>query len=153
MKRFFLLVGVFFIFSCDDDVYYKQAIDIENAAWSYSEILDFEFEIRDTSAYFDLVLDVKHDVDFTYENTYVKITTVFPSGEQVTDQVSLQLADELDQWEGDCSGNLCRVSIILQNNVFFKEAGSYKLAVEQFNRVDPLQGIQSMELKIISVEK
>jgi gliding motility-associated lipoprotein GldH len=139
--------------ACNDNVYYKQSIDIEDAAWPYGKILDFEFEITDTSAYYDLVLDVKHDIDFTYENTYVKIKTLFPSGEEVTDQVSLQLADELDQWEGDCSGNSCTVSILLQNEVFFKEAGSYKLAIEQFNRVDPLEGIESMELKIISVEK
>jgi gliding motility-associated lipoprotein GldH len=139
--------------ACNDNVYYKQSITIEDAAWSYGEVLDFEFDIKDTSAYYDLVLDVKHDVDFVYENIYVKINTIFPSGSQVADEVSLQLADELDQWEGNCSGSWCTVSILLQNRVFFKEAGGHKLSIEQFNRLDPLIGIQSMELKILSIEE
>ncbi|GLR19796.1 gliding motility lipoprotein GldH [Portibacter lacus] len=142
-----------FLIACNNDVYYKQSYAIPSSGWEYDTPATFEFNVDDLETYFDLILDVDHSIDYVYENTYVKIHTTFPSGEKITDQVSLQLADDLDQWEGKCSGTNCTVSILLQNRVFFKEAGKHIIEIEQFNRVEPLMGINSLELKIVNAEK
>ena len=146
---FFLFIG---LLACNDDVYYKQSYGVADGNWSYDESLTFIFEVNDTEAYYDLILDIEHDIEYLYENVYVKIHTTFPSGEKVTDQVSLQLADALDQWEGKCSGSSCKVSILLQNRIFFKEAGTHKIEIEQYNRVDPLIGIEELTLKIVELD-
>ncbi|WP_235298609.1 gliding motility lipoprotein GldH [Portibacter marinus] len=139
------------LIACSDDVYYEQSFDLAEGQWSYDDQATFAFEIEDVEDYFDLVLDLKHSADYVFENVYVQMHTTFPSGETVTDEVSLQLADALDQWEGQCNQSTCEVSILLQNRVRFKEVGEYELAIEQYNRQNPLPGIESLTLKIIAL--
>ena len=127
-------------------------MEIEGEGWEYKDQKIFEIEISDDSTYYDLILDVNHSIEYSFENIYVNVHTTFPSGEKTTDKVSLQLTDDLDQWQGKCNNSACNVSILLQERVYFKELGKYTIAFEQFNRRNPLIGIQSLTLKLLKLE-
>lgn len=137
--------------ACNSNIFYEQNHSFEDGKWLYDEAADFSFSVPDTVAHYDLVLEVIHDPSFTYENIYVKIHTTFPAGNKITDEVSLQLADHLDQWEGKCKGKKCKVNLLLQSDVYFKAAGEHKISIEQYNRVDPLEKINGLTLKILSL--
>ncbi len=143
---------VFLLFACSEDLHYEQSVSIEESAWSYEDLISYSFEVADSEKTYDILLEVNHSPEFTYENFYVNIHTTFPSGEKVSDQVSIQLADELDQWQGRCSGSNCRTVILLQNKVKFKEVGRHEIQIEQYNRQDPLIGIHNLTLKIANVK-
>lgn len=152
MKKIIFFFFCISLFACSEDLYFAQSVQLDDGMWSYDEKVVFDFEVNDTLVYYDLMLDIEHDVEYTYENIYVKIHTSFPTGEKVSDEVSLQLADQLDQWQGKCSGTSCKVSILLQNRIFFKDLGQHKIEIEQFNRIDPLVGINELTLKIKEFE-
>lgn len=144
-----LIIVLLVVIACGKKPFYEQSQSISESGWEYGNRIDFSFDIDNTDSKYDLLLDVRHDLEYTYENTYVRIHTTFPNGETITDQVSLQLADEYDQWEGTCKGDKCTVTIVLQSNVKFKEKGAYKIEIEQYNRENPLPGIEKMTLKIV----
>jgi gliding motility-associated lipoprotein GldH len=153
VRYLILALFVFTFLSCSKDVYFQQKEVISNAMWSFDDPKTFSFEIKDTSSFFDLILDVKHATDFSYENLYVKIQTVFPDGRKTDDQVSLELADDFDQWQGKCNSNFCTVNIVLQSGVYFREVGKHTLEIEQFNRENPIEGIKEMTLKLVKLDK
>ncbi len=136
------------LIACNSSVYYEQSINFPDGVWQYDNVANFEFEIQDTEQRFDLILDVNHSVDYRFENNYVKIHTSFPEGNKTEDQLSLELTDNLDQWQGECNSKRCVASILLQENVYFKVAGKYQIGIEQFNRVDSLSGMNSLTLKL-----
>ncbi|HFA47760.1 MAG TPA: gliding motility lipoprotein GldH [Bacteroidetes bacterium] len=134
--------------SCNGDFIYKKNIKIPGGAWTYEDVLKFDFPIEDTSLTYNLMLDVEHAGDYGFQNLYVKFHTKFPSGEVKTQMVSLELAAKSGIWNGKCSGNSCTVEIPLQTNAVFKEIGEHQISVEQFMRKNPLPGVEGMTLKI-----
>lgn len=133
--------------SCDGDYYnYKREIPEEN--WPYGLVLDFPFEINDTSHQFDLLIDVEHAVSFANSNLYVKIDTWFPDGESKTNLVSFNLANRFGIWEGSCGSDYCVAEILLQKSVSFKDIGMYRIDIEQYSREEVVRGIKSITLRL-----
>lgn len=138
--------------ACNQDVIFEETIDIPNAAWSYDDKLPFEFEVSDTTKAYQVLLDIGHAGDFGFQNCYVQITTRFPGGEEKKQAVSLELAEQSGIWNGKCRGNTCHLEIPLQGKAKFKQQGKHSIMVEQFMRVNPLPGINSISLKIKQLE-
>jgi len=153
VRRIIIVSILAFCLACEQGVYFEQSFLIPEGQWNYEEVAQFDFVVDSPETYFDLVLEVEHSPEYTYENTYVKIHTLFPDGEEVTDEVSLQLADGLDQWEGQCNSSSCNVTILLQEKVRFADAGKHQIRIEQYNRENPLTGIHQLRLKIIEVDE
>lgn len=148
MKQIFLVITTaFFIISCNSKEIYTHSYTMEGV-WTYADSLVFEYEIQDTMSPYNLVLAVKHSIDFPYENTYIQASTVFPDGHRVTNPVSLELADDHGQWVGNCSGSFCNAEIELASNAYFKASGKYKLVFSQFSRIDSLKGIEAIKFTI-----
>lgn len=156
MKKYAYILSFFAVLlllnACSKAAYYEQSISLPENGWAYDDLKQFEIEITDNEKFFDLILDISHSPSFGFENLYVKVLTIFPTGEEIEDKVSLQLADELDQWEGKCNAVECTVSILLQNKIYFKDKGKHLISFEQYNREDPLPGINSLTLKVIELD-
>jgi gliding motility-associated lipoprotein GldH len=144
------LLSVFFIVTlaaCGPKVIFDEHKDI-STPWKYQDAIQYNYEIVDTSLAYDLSLIVKHAIDFSYENLYIKTTTTFPDGKMVLNPVSLQLSDPSGNWIGDCNSQSCKTNIEIFSGAHFKNAGKYGLSIEQFSRDEQLSGIQGFQLKI-----
>lgn len=142
---FSLLVG---LTACGPNYHFSTTIDISNDAWSYDQVLDFEFEITDTLQIYNLLLDITHDKEYSYQNLYTRIGTFFPSGQNIKETLSLELASKTGEWQGDCGSRYCKVQIPIQEGAFFNQAGKYKISLEQFMRKNPIQGINKISFHI-----
>ena len=122
------------------------------SALSYQDTIHFEFEIVDTLIPYDIVLSIEHDNSYDFQNAYFKLFTTFPNGQMVEDITSFDLKKPNGMTNGACSGQLCKVPFLIQDNTFFKSLGTYGLKITQYSRVDSLAGIESIGLKIIEAE-
>jgi len=138
--------------SCGLDFQYDEAFPIPGDAWTYADTATFEIPIADTTARYNLYLDIDHTTDYPFENMYVKIHTNFPSGKRLSEQVDIDMANKAGVWHGDCRGENCQLRVNLQRNAYFNEAGTYQLTFEQFMRVDSLKGIEKLAFKMEQVE-
>jgi gliding motility-associated lipoprotein GldH len=109
--------------------------------------------VEDTTKAYDLSVNVLHADSFAYENVYVMVTTIFPGGDSTRNQLSLQLARPDGQWQGNCSGNTCELSIPMSTAAYFKHEGRYSLIFEQHSRESDLYGIESLGLTIKETPK
>ncbi|MEM6316469.1 MAG: gliding motility lipoprotein GldH [Bacteroidota bacterium] len=152
MSKFFLFALYWcllsFLVSCDDAYVFEKSYQIENSAWRYANKLDYTFEIGDTTKVYNLLLEVDHSVEYAYQNCYFKIYTTFPSGEQTEQVLSVDFADDIGRWQGDCGGENCTVVVDLQKKAFFNALGKHTITLEQHMRKDPLDGIASLAIKL-----
>lgn len=147
-----LLLLVILAISCDSGLIYSHTANIDGAKWEYGESLDFDLESEDTTKYYELVVIIDHNSEFSYENFYTKITTVFPDNTDLSDVVSFQLADKMGSWLGDCGSSSCTNELILQEQFRFKQIGQHTIKLENYSR-EALEGINSIELKLYDYSK
>lgn len=133
---------------CDQELYFQKNIPLPEASWDYSDTLSFEFVIQDTSNLYDLFLDLDHSSTFSFQNLYVKIGTHFPDGHSEEKVVSLEMADKMGFWYGECTDDWCELTIPLQTGVYFNQSGAYRLTINQHIRTNPVNGIRTVSFRI-----
>lgn len=159
MKYFFprilgMLLAAVMLWACGRDYAYEKTFDIDQASgWTYADSLRFDFEVTDTLRIYNLYLELAHTLAYPYQNLYVRLHTTFPSGQRITEVVSLELAEKTGVWLGDCGGSDCELAIPIQQGAYFNQAGAYRLVVEPFMRIDSLPGIQSVSFLLEETEE
>ena len=147
MKYLFISLLILLFSSCGPNTIFDQKKDIPNP-WSYSDQIIFEYEVQDTVKAYNLLLAINHEIEFSYENIYLNVTTVFPDGKKITNPVSFQLADSQTDWIGDCGSKNCDIEIEMSSKAYYKKQGNYQLIFEQHSRKDSIVGINSLSVKI-----
>lgn len=137
-----------FLISCGKNFIYEKSFPIQNGDWIYTDTLDFNFEIQDTTKIYNLYLDIEHSTDYNFQNLYINIYTQFPSDERIKEMLSIELAAKGGIWFGDCDSEKCYLEVPIQQNAFFDQMGNYIVTVEQYMRKNPLSGIHEISFKI-----
>ncbi len=144
------LLIAFLLSACKKErILFEKDYTCPNATWQHSDTLNFEFDIADTMALYDIVLTIKHRTDYKYQNIYTQIFTKFPSGERPNQQVNVDLADNTGKWNGTGSGKTRTYDVDIQQNAFFNKAGKYVITLEQFMRTEALAGIENVALRLV----
>lgn len=147
-KLLFSFCTAFMFCACNQNVVYKQSVDIKNDTWSYNDKINYSFKIQDTSSVYSLWLEIDHGTTYAYQNVYIKILTSFPDGSDKSDIVSLELANKNGLWNGKCGGSQCKVIIPLQEKTYFQEQGDYAISLEQYMRVEDLKDLKAFTLRL-----
>jgi len=137
---------------CGPSALFEQSFEFENHVWSYGNEKSFSFLAPDTTSTFDLILDLTHTENYTYENLYIQLTTHFPNQEQVSDEISIPLIQEDGHWVGKGSTEK-RVRVFLQQSLRFNQVGEHTITIAQHSREENLEEISSVSLSIYPLEK
>ncbi len=143
-----LFMAVLFISimsSCGKNYEFQQEYQINNGKWTYSDSLVFNFEIKDTTQVYDLLLGIQHSLEYPNQNIYLQINAKFPNGHIDQQLRSFDLANKAGTWFGDCNQNGCTYIMPIQKSTFFKEIGNYEFVIKQNMRMD------SLDVKTVSL--
>tara|TARA_B100001175_G_C19458628_1_gene615293 strand:+ start:936 stop:1409 length:474 start_codon:yes stop_codon:yes gene_type:complete len=150
MRWGFLLCLVITVFSCKESVVYKGDIDIINSTWHTDSVALFEFEVRDTTSNYSSELNIRHTVEYSFQNLFIFIKTVTPKGENIIDTVECILADKNGKWHGTGIGDIVDFSMEFNHSTPFRISGIYKIELEQAMRYSKYPYIEFLE-EIVSV--
>jgi gliding motility-associated lipoprotein GldH len=139
MFKYILLACTFgFLFvSCGPDDYFHASKDLPKEGWMYRDTVNFTFNIDDTSALYNIFVDMKYLDTFPNQNVYLKLYTRFPNGRRMSKPYSFDLFN---------AQGVSKAS--LQENAYFDQKGTYVLTVEQFMRRDSIPAITSVGLRL-----
>lgn len=132
---------VFITTSCNQDIFYEKIDKIPNETWNVNNKLVYEFEIKDSMAFYDIYINVRNTTDYPYQNLYIFLTNQFPSGIQMVDTLGCVLCDPFGKWYGKGNGNMKENKFLLRKQVRFQQKGKYIFTVQQGMREDDLKGI------------
>lgn len=149
MKKYIFFFSILFLISaCGPNYILDEKTEIEKEQWSYADSLSFSVDISDTKKVYNLYLDVEHLTEYSFQNIYIRLHSIFPDGKRVTQRVSLELMDGIGRWKGDCNADECDFRMPINEGAHFGQEGKHTFVIEQFMRENPLEGIQSIAFRI-----
>ncbi|MBM3918262.1 MAG: gliding motility lipoprotein GldH [Sphingomonadales bacterium] len=145
---FWIISGVV-LFSCSDSAELDVFLDVKGAKWAYSDVKVIEWECKDTATRYDLLLNIRHKGNYEWQNIYLKVRLADPSGKEREFLRSAALSDAEGYWLGKGLGDWKVASPVLVPGLRCTKLGLYRIQLEQHMRVDPLEGVGQVGLKIV----
>ena len=148
----FLLVFVIFFSSCDSARIYEENQTIPENVWSSDNVLKFNVTVVDTISPANFYVNVRNADGYPYNNLFLFIKTIFPTGKISDDTLECVLADEKGKWLGSGMGDIYDNQIPFKRNVRFPIAGKYTFEIQQGMRVDKIPLIMDIGLRVEKAE-
>ena len=145
---FSIFISTLLFQSCEKNRVFEKHISIEKSSWKNSDKIKLEVDVQDTSATYNVYINVRHSTIYPYSNLWVMITTTSPDGNLQKQRVEINLANEEGAWHGEGMGDVWDLKYLAQQNAIFNKKGTYSFEFEQIMRQDPLPGIMAMGLRV-----
>ena len=137
MRNCYLLILAISLISCDNTVY-ENYYSFENESWNSDSLKSFDFEIMDTLATYSLSLNVRHSIDYEYQNLFVFVSS------EVNDTIELILADKNGKWKGSGISDVREFTHSLKKDRSFSKKGKYSINIEQAMRYGASEKIRHL---------
>ncbi|MFK7900899.1 MAG: gliding motility lipoprotein GldH [Cyclobacteriaceae bacterium] len=153
-----LTLSIFTACSSSEHRLVDKTIDIKSAEWARDSVKVIEFEIVDTSATYNLFYNVRNTIDYPYYNLYLNYKLIASNGDTLhtkTQQMDL-FNDKTGEpygnqgfFSGGSLGDVFDHIILAEQNISFKEAGTYQYALTHYMRTEEsLEGLFSIGIKV-----
>ena len=141
------------LFSCSENALYFQYQVIQDTAWEKSKVYYFTFFVEDTTTAYTVLLDIRNNNRYPYQNLWLFSNEEPPIGPLVRDTIECLLADEFGKWYGH-GISLYESTFPIRENYRFPCPGQYTFSFRQGMRDSILPGIQEIGICIMPfVEK
>lgn len=139
--------------SCDPNRVFEENVHIKGSAWNLNDPVIVETEIFDTVSPLMVYFNIRHNNDYRYSNLYLFVDTYFPNDTHRRDTIECMLADPSGKWYGKGLGDIREIRILVMNRVVFPMAGMYRFQLQQAMRVDDLEGIEDVGIRIEKMQE
>ena len=129
------LLSVLFLGACDRSMVYDEFVRIDNSSWHWDDPAEFTFEMEDTVNFHDILIQVRHPLDYPLSNLYMFVHVEGPSGQEMTDTINFILAEHSGKWIGKGVGNIRSIGYLYKKNTVFPQPGAYDVTIEQAMRL------------------
>ena len=152
-KLFLFVWGVLLLTSCTDIDLFEKHASIPKHEWKADFKPKFTFNIQDTTAVYDVMLILRHNEKYRYNNIWVKLSIQSPGDSAQTIRIEKTLATNKDGWLATAMDDIYdhRISInneLAENNISFKTPGEYTFTLQQDMREDPLLHVMNVGLRV-----
>ena len=149
-----ILFSLISIVSCTENRYFEANHDFAEKVWMMDEEVDFTFNVDESEALYQVYINIRNDMDYSYRNLYIHYTLV-----DSTDNILDKKLQDIQLFEaktgapyGDNVSNIYSHQVLLEDSVTFPYEGDYTVKYKQYMRTDSLQGIYSTGLRIKKID-
>jgi len=151
--RFLLsLAGIALIFSaCDNNRIYETNQDFADRTWKTTDTAQFQFDINDLGARYNLLCTVRNSLDYPYSRLFVTYHLQDSTGKDLEKKlVSGYLFEEKTGRPMGTSGlgDIYDHRFSLISDYEFHHPGKYKVILQQYMRTDTLEGILAVGVRV-----
>ena len=150
------IVGVFLLFpllvaSCSGNVVFHDSKEFPSYGWDKENVVVFKYTSVDTSGTYDIIVDIRNDGNYRYQNFWLFVNAISPDLIEFKDTLECVLADDYGRWVGKGGGSLHKyqLPVSFMPQIKFPKFGVYKFELIQGMRDDTLTGIRDIGLRII----
>ena len=146
----FLLSLTLMLNACTTIDVFEQSKPFPNHQWKSSEMPSFIFEIKDTAAYYNLFVVLRHEDAYRYKNIWLNIQVKSPDS-------TLQIKREFilsnnTQWLGTTMSDIVEHRIAFNKTPARLIKGKYTFTLQQAMREDPLDYILNAGIRVEKVK-
>lgn len=151
MKKtgFFFLLSVFLLNSCSRIDLFDKVVFLPKQEWTLANRPEITFDIKDTAASYKVYFLIRHTDAYRYNNIWIKLYSKLPGEKsERSDRYEIPLATD-SRWLGTGMDDIYDHRVLLYRNpVKFFKPGRYTLRLEQDMRVDPLDNVLNVGIRI-----
>ena len=152
-KCLYIFVISLLLSSCGDaDIVYQNSKVMENNTWNKDEGVSFDFEISDTTEFYDFYFNLRTTNLYEWSNLYMFVEIGSPENLFNIDTVEFSLANSVGEWTGVSSGSIVNNKILFISKKRFPSMGTYKLTFNQAMRQDDLTEVMDVGIIIKKAE-
>jgi len=131
--------------SCGDpDIIYQDSQTVENNTWNKNDRISFDFDISDTTEFYDFYFNLRTTNSYEWSNLYMFVEIESPEKQFNIDTVEFLLANSVGEWTGVSSGSIVNNKILFISKKRFPSIGTYKLSFNQAMRQDDLTEVMDV---------
>ena len=157
MRIFLSIAAISMVWcGCDSGRVFEDNIEFRDRTWKIAASVQFEFQITDTTAKYNLLMNIRNSLDYPYARIFVNYDL------QNQDSISLNkkmITEYLfDQKTGkpfgtSGIGDIYDHQFPILKNYSFEKAGTYKIRLNQFMRMDTIPGILAVGVRLEKAEE
>ena len=149
MRPLFLLLTALMLLccACSNRTVYTEFYSMPADGWHQDSVLTYTAAIDDSTAYYDLMIVVRHTAQYPYQNLWLFVDEYMGNVLVHRDTIEAMMADDYGRWLG---AGINRYELPLQYDAqrSFVRSGEYTFRVQQGMRTEWLQGITDVGLVI-----
>jgi gliding motility-associated lipoprotein GldH len=126
--------------SCDNITVFEEYKSFENQEWNTDSLVNFDYSITDTISTYKIILNLRHSVDYEYQNLFLFVTS-----EASRDTIELLLADKSGRWLGSGIGDIREFTLILIDDKIYPKQESKTVTIEQAMRYGSTEKIINLK--------
>lgn len=140
------------ISSCTQLDVYEKNTTIPNYQWQSTFAAKGSFAITDTTTSYNIILVVRHNDAYRYNNIWLNIGLQEPGDSMRYKKLDVQLATDAEGWQGSGMNDIWEVRKILNAKPVPLHKGTYSFSIAQIMRDNPLLNIMSVGLRVEKVK-
>lgn len=146
-KGVILLIILVSLMACQQEYIYNQFLAIPVDGWHQDSILNYETNVENTSATYDMYISIRHNRTYPYQNLWLFFAEWQGDTLLQCDTIECFLADEFGRWIGN-GMTTYQLQFPLAKQQRFQQTGTYQFTIQQAMRTEYLKGIQDVGLTI-----
>lgn len=151
--RLFQIIILALIFSaCRETGLYEKVHFMKGNAWSTNQQPEFVFEVKDTVSKYQVYFLIRHGDAYEFNNVWIKLNSKLPGDSVVRkDRFDVPLANQ-NKWLGSGMDDIFDHRVLLYREpVKFSKTGQYTISIGHDMRVEPLDHVYNVGLRIEKV--
>lgn len=155
MNRSIVLLLIPFLFvvgACNKNE--KQCLfnSFDKTTWNRFEKQKFEFPIENNSSPYDVMLTLRHNDDFVFDNLYIHVVMEMPGGEERIMEYDFKIRDDDGNFLSNDRNGYHEISFPLHKELHFSERGACRVEIENLIPKMEIQGILELGLCMLPSE-
>ncbi len=158
LRNISIVIGFFFVLqACQNNTVYSKYVHLDNAAWKHKQNLKFNIPVQDTTALYNIFINLRNTNDYAYSNLFLITQMTFPDKTKVIDTLEYEMTDAQGNFLGSGFSDIKENKLFYKEKVRFALPGNYLFEIRQAMRerntvqaVNPLTGVKDVG---ISIEK
>jgi gliding motility-associated lipoprotein GldH len=138
--------------ACNDGSIAEAQRLIHPSGWHKDSIVTIALPLTDTVHYYDMILTLRHDDDYPYNNLILSVAATAPSGVTACDTVEYRLTDEREVWTGKRGGRWFDTRLGFRHRVRFTQSGLYTFTIAHLMRHETLPSVGAVGMRIEPTE-
>jgi gliding motility-associated lipoprotein GldH len=116
--------------------------------WNQEKEIVFDPTINDIDKSYKIILGIRYVFGFNCNSMVLRVKSISPSGIELIKDYEIKIKDEKNNYIGNCSGDLCDMEIVAEQNFTFKELGNYQYIIKHNSESEGVSGIIEVGLII-----
>ncbi|WP_317198353.1 gliding motility lipoprotein GldH [Aurantibacter crassamenti] len=132
--------------SCNTATVKSDFKSTQNGSWPKDSIVEYTFSGLDSTAQYNMFINIRNDQTFAYNNLFLIAELNFPSGESVRDTLEYEMTMPDGTWLGKGYGSIKENKLWYKEDIVFPTSGVYTLQLSHAMRANgAVEGVVNLE--------